>query len=183
MNEKQLQYIKVDLTNFDIAFNIQKQIWPNSPDYNTFVDKAKNYSESNVSYIVFYQNSPIGITGVYTEEIDKESIWLDWFGVLEAYRGNGFGKKILLDTIEYCKNLNQFKFFRLDTTYFEGRPAIFLYDNVMTFKEEYTIEDTDTIKHHWLIYTYSFNGIHKYWNNQYLGLSEHYQKLSKNIQE
>lgn len=166
-----LEFIKVTNDNFEIAFNIQKSIWPSNLDYDNFVNKAKSSSEDNISYIVYYNNDPIGITGVYIEDIDKESIWLDWYGVLPKYRNKGFGKRILLKTIEYCKKLDRFEYLRLDTTFWKGRPAIFLYDKIMHFKEQYNIEGHENC----LIYTYSLKGNMKLWNNRYLGLNDYYK--------
>lgn len=173
--ENKLNYVKVSKDNYEIAYNIQKQIWADEPDYENFKNKSESNELDNISWIVFYNNEPIGITGVFTEDFDLETIWLDWYGVLPEYRKNGFGRKILLDTIEYCKNLNKYEYLRLDTTYWDGRPAISLYDSVMTFKEKYTIEDEET-SHNWWIYTYSLNGKNKLWDNRYIGLSEYYDK-------
>lgn len=38
--------------------------------------------------------------------------------VLPEYRRKGYGKKVLLDTIHYCKKLNKYNYFRVDTTYY-----------------------------------------------------------------
>lgn len=177
MSKNELKYVKVTQNNFDIAFNIQKEIWPHEPDYNNFLNKAKSCSDDNISFIVYLNDNPIGITGVFTEDIDNESIWLDWYGVLPQYRKNGLGKQILLDTINYCKNLGRYEYLRLDTTFWDGRPAIALYDKIMTFKEEYTAEDGDECNN-WLIYTYSLHGKREPWNNRNLRLKEYYNKLT-----
>ena len=171
-----LKYEIVTTENIDIAFEIQKELWPEEPDYNNFLTKSQNYRDYKVSFIVYKDNLPIGITGVFVEEIDKETIWLDWYGILPKYRNNGYGKQILLDTINYCKSLNKYEYLRLDTTFWEGRPAIYLYDEVMTFKEKYTAEDEEK-SHNWYIYTYSLNGKKEPWGNRYLGLCEYYNKL------
>lgn len=173
--ENKLNYVKVSKDNYKIAYNIQKQIWVDEPDYENFKNKSESNELDNISWIVFYNNEPIGITGFFTEGFDSETIWLDWYGVLPQYRQNGFGRKILLDTIEYCKNLNKYEYLRLDTTYWDGRPAISLYDSVMTFKEKYAIEDEET-SHNWWIYTYSLKGKKELWNNRYIGLTEYYDK-------
>lgn len=169
-----MEYKRITQENFWIAYQIQKVIWPEEPDLQNFIDKSQSIVDDNVSFLVFIDDKVIGITGIYTEDIDDESIWLDWYGVLPEFRGKGYGEKILLDTIEYCRKLKKYNYLRLDTTYLEGRPAINLYDKIMTFKEKYTIEDND-IPNNWLIYTYSFNGDKKLWNNKYLGLSEYYE--------
>lgn len=178
-NSKELKYEQVTLENIEIAFQIQKEIWPDDPDYNDFLDKANHSKDDNVSWLVYYEHHPIGITGVYVEDIDNETIWLDWYGILPKYRQKGLGKKILIDTIEYCKNLNKYQYFRLDTTYYENRPALFLYDKIMDLKEEYTVEDTEKKKNNFLIYTYVLNGKLKPWNNRYLGLRAYYDNCQE----
>lgn len=172
-----LKYVKVDKNNIDIAFNIQKEIWPSSPDYENFLRKINLNKQEESSFIVFYDDIPIGITGTYVESIDDETIWLDWYGVLKKYRGKGFGKDILEDTINYCTNLNNYNYLRLDTTFWKGRPAINLYDIIMDLKEEYTVEDTETKKYNTIIYTYNLKKTNytKPWNNKFLGLNEYYE--------
>lgn len=171
-----LNYKKIDKNNIELAYKVQKSIWPDDPDYDNFLDKINNPSDDNISWLVYDNKNLIGITGVYTEDIDKESIWLDWFAILPQYRKKGYGEKVLLDTINYCKKLNRYLYFRLDTTYYENRPALFLYDKIMDLREEYTKEDTEERKYNYLIYTYALNGKIKPWNNRYLGLNEYYSK-------
>ena len=86
-----LNYKKIDKDNIDIAYNIQKNIWPEDPDYNDFLDKIKNPSDDNISWLIYDNDKIIGITGVYVEDIDNESIWLDWFAILPEYRRKGYG--------------------------------------------------------------------------------------------
>lgn len=171
-----ISYKKVDKNNVNIACTIQKQIWPDDPDYKSFVNKISNPSDDNISWIIYDNKEVVGITGVYVEDVDNESIWLDWFAILPQYRKRGYGEKALLDTIDYCKQLNKYLYFRVDTTYYENRPAVFLYDKVMDLCEKYTAEDTDEKKYNYLIYTYGLHNKIKPWNNRYLGLNEYYDK-------
>lgn len=175
---KELKYIQVTNENLEIAYNIQKNEWKNEPDKQNFIDKANNTKENYVSFIVYYKDIPIGITGVYTKDIDKDSIWLDWFCVVPEYRKMGLGEQILRDTIEYAKGLEGFLYFRAETTYWEGRPAVSLYDKVMNIKEEYTAENENPNKPT-LIYTYNCTDKSEHWNNRYLGLNDYYTKLEK----
>lgn len=179
-SNKELKYEQVTINNIEIAYDIQKNEWKDSPDKDNFIRKSSNLKEDNVSFIVYYKNIPIGITGVYSENIDKNSIWLDWFCIIPEFRNKGFGKQVLIDTINYARSLNKYSYFRAETTYWEGRPAISLYDNVMHLKEKYTAEDTGKNKVT-LIYTYCFTEKKDYWNNKYLGLNDYYGNL-KNIQ-
>ena len=69
---KEIRYEQVTTDNMDLAFNIQKNEWKDNPDKENFLDKAINAKKDYVSFIAYYNNVPIGITGVYTENIDKE---------------------------------------------------------------------------------------------------------------
>ncbi len=171
-----LKYEIGSLKNLDTAFKIQKETWPDDPDYNDLYDKAINTKDDNCFFLVYDKEVLIGITGVYVEEEYPDTIWLDWFTILPEHRRKGYGKKVLLDTIEYCKKLHQYTSFRIDTTYYEKRPAVILYDKVMQLKEDYTIEDTEDHKNNFLIYSYSLKGKLEPWNNKYLGLREYYDK-------
>lgn len=171
-----LKYEIVNLKNLEIAYTIQKETWPNDPDYEDLYDKATNTKDDNCFFLVYNEDELIGITGVDVYREYPKTIWLDWFTILPQHRNKGYGKKVLLDTIQYCKNLNRYDTFRVETTYYENRPALFLYDKVMQLKENYTIEDTETIKNNTIIYSYSLNGKLELWNNRYLGLVEYYAK-------
>ncbi|MCM1370856.1 MAG: GNAT family N-acetyltransferase [Clostridium sp.] len=169
-----LTYEKLNLKNLEIAYKIQKETWPDNPDYDDLYDKAVNTKDDNCFFLVYDNDCLIGITGVDFYDKYPESIWMDWFTVLPTYRQKGYGKKILLDTIYYCKSLNKFETFTIDTTYYENRPALILYDKVMELREDYTIEDTKDYKNDFVIYSYSLNGKLEPWNNKYLGLKEYY---------
>lgn len=172
-----LKYIIVNSNNLEIAFKIQKETWPDAVDYDDLQDKAVNTKNDNCIFLVYDKEKLIGITGVDVYRQYPESAWLDWLAILPEYRKRGYGEKVLLDTIQYCKKLNKFDAFRIEVTYYENRPALFLYDKVMQLREEYTIEDTDTIKRNTIIYSYSLDGKLEAWNNKYLGLTEYYNNL------
>lgn len=176
----EIKYVKIDVSNFKLAYQIQKSIWPEDPDYQDFYDKVIDDSSYDACFLVYLNDNLIGITGTYVEDFDSESIWLDWFGILPEYRGKGYGRLVLLDTIHYCQEFNRFLYFRLDTTYWENRLAIGLYDKVMDLREEYTREDTDDIKHEYLIYTYNLKRTNytKPWNNRFIGLNEYYKNCN-----
>lgn len=170
---KEIKYIQVINENIDIAYDIQKNVWKEEPDKQNFIQKANSAKDDYIAFIAYYKDIPIGITGVYTEDIDKNSIWLDWFCVKQEYRNRGFGEQILLDTIQYAKNLDRFLYFRAETTYWKDRPAVALYDKVMPLKEFYTAENSDNT----LIYTYNFSNEKELWNNKYLDLNNYYSNL------
>lgn len=80
----------------------------------------------------------------------------------------------MIDTIEYARALNNFLYFRIETTYWKDRPTLILYDKIMPFKEKYTAEDTDTYSYNRLIYTYNYTNKKEMWNNRFLGLNDYY---------
>lgn len=172
-----LKYKTIDLNDLNLAYEIQKETWPEDPDYEDLYDKAVNVRDDNCFFLVYDNETLIGITGVDVFKEYPDTIWLDWFTILPEHRRKGYGKKVLLDTIQYCKGLNRYDTFRVETTYYESKSALFLYDKVMQLKEDYTIEDTDTLKNNTLIYSYSLNGKLESWNNKYLGLREYYDNL------
>ena len=172
-----LIYKIVELNNLNIAYKIQKNTWPDDMDYDDLYDKATNTKDDNCMFLVYDKDILIGLTGVDVFKQYKDTIWLDWFTIIEKYRKKGYGTKVLLDTINYSKNLNKYKFFRIEITYYKDRPALFLYDKIMTLKENYTFEDTHDKKNNTLIYSYSLNGKLKPWNNKYLGLRKYYDNL------
>lgn len=177
-NNDHINYVEINPSNFEVAYQIQKTIFPDEADYDNFNKKKNHPFLYDTCFLIYLDEVAIGITGTYVEEFDSESIWLDWFGILPEYRGNRYGEIVLLDTIHYCQEFKKFKYFRLDTTYWEGRPAVRLYDKVMGLKEKYTIEDTETQKHNYLIYSYDLigTGYIKPWNNRFVGLVEHYNR-------
>ena len=173
-----LKYKILNLENLDIAFEIQKKTWPDDPDYENLYDKATNIKDDNCFFLVYDKKILVGITGVDVYDEYPDTIWLDWFTILPEHRRKGYGEKVLLDMIYYCKNLNRYDSFRIDTTYYKNRPALILYDKVMQLKEDYTIEDTKNHKNNFIIYSYSLNGKLEFWNNKYLGLKEYYDKCN-----
>lgn len=178
-----LSYVQVNPVNLDHVIQIQKTIWPQNPVDRDYLLKAERHDDpTNVSWLVYRREASdpdtlIGLTGVYTYDPDEtghddgESIWMDWFGLLPAYRGHGYGEQILLDTIHYAAGLRRFKYFRLDTSDFSGRISTKLYDKVMPLRESYTAEVYPE-GHRGLIYSCSL-AEHpiKPWSNRRLDLN------------
>ncbi len=173
---EKLKYVKVDLNNIDLAFNIQKNEWPNDQDYENFVETARFGDEKNVNFIVYLKDKPIGITGVYTEDLDPKSMWLNWYCILPEYRGKGYGKQILFDTISYCKSFDDIDYFRIDTSFNIKRASSNLYLKVMDFVEKYTAEDDENYVSGNYICSKKLKENIDYvpWNNRNLHLREYY---------
>lgn len=94
-----LKYKLLNLENLETAYNIQKEIWPDDPDYNDLYDKATNTADDNCFFLVYDNDNLIGITGVDVDDRFLDTIWLDWFVIFPEFRRKGYGKKVLQDTI------------------------------------------------------------------------------------
>lgn len=176
----ELTYQKVDTTNLQLALSIQHQVWPDEEPDQDYKSKPLHPDDSsNVSWLVYHSNNLIGLTGVFTFDAHEpaydqnDSIWMDWFAILPEFRGRGFGKQVLLDTIEYCRKLQKHKFFRIDTVYYPDRPAVSLYDSIMELKEKYSAESLDEPGQYYLVYSRSLDDSRlKPWNNRLLNLNK-----------
>lgn len=179
---QKLKYIKVDLSNIDIAFNIQLKEWPNNLDYANFEETAKFGDDKNVNFIVYLEDKPIGITGVYTEEIDKQTMWLNWYCILPEHRGKGYGKQVLLDTIDYCKQFDDIDYLRVDTEFNLKRASSNLYLEVMDIIEKYTAEDDEAYisKDYICSKRLKPNADYIPWNNKNLHLRDYYKNCKLN---
>ena len=183
-----LTYQVVTPDNLQLALDVQHRIWPKKGVDEDYLRKPlEPEDKGNVSWLIYSGADVVGLTGVFTFDKDEpgydggESIWLDWFAILPEFRGRQFGKQALLDVIEYCRALGKYHFFRVDTTFYPGRPAVGLYDQVMSLRENYTAEDTPEKTQNYLIYTYSLDGTPiKPWENQFLDLGDNDEGLQIN---
>jgi len=96
--------------------------------------------------------------------------------VLEKYRNKGFGKEILLETIKRAVSKG-FKIFRLYSSKKYCKEALKLYEKVMDFGEDYTLEELDMER---VVYTKSLTDkTASKWNNRNLFLYLETEKESK----
>lgn len=173
-----MKYVEITSKNILLATKIQMKIFPEESAYEHYKYTIKEDIEYEKYYLVYDENNIIGITGLYSnEDIYKtNSIWLGWYGVLEKYRNKGYGKRILLDTIEMAKKLSikyPIKYFRLYTSERDDKLAQPLYEKVMDIKEYYKNENDVNYDNTCLIYTKVLGNykIEK-WNNRFLNLKE-----------
>lgn len=151
MNDISISCEKVVMDNLKLAIKIQKDIFPNengSLNLKASVDKSlvENVYEKNFSKSVDFwickneKNDCIGITGTYCYLDYPEDAWCGWYGILPENRGQGYGKKLLLWTMEKAKEMG-FKNFRLYTDLVDNSNAVELYRKLGMIEEPYTVED------------------------------------------
>ena len=177
-----IKYIKITKDNIDYATSIQMQIIPEECAYYSYLYIINKNLEWQNYYLVYDDDKVIGITGLYClEDINEtNSIWLGWFGVLEQYRRLGYGKRILLDTIEMAKDYSKkypIKYFRLYTSTRDNPLAQPLYESVMDIKEEYINPNDTNYDNTCVIYSKSLNDKKvTNWDNKNLHLNDMIKK-------
>lgn len=167
-----LQYDLIDESNIKLAISIQGVIFPEeSAGEHYQYAISTNYCDC-VYYIVKWNDIPVGVTGIYTmnmyvdNEMNDDTVWLGWYGILPEFRTKGIGRQTLLDTIEKAKTYKR-KYFRLYTTDSEDALARPLYQKIMQVCEPYQNEQDCIENENCVIYSYSLNGENmELWNNR-----------------
>lgn len=164
----------VTLENIIVATEIEMRFWPDSCAYNSYL---RAYNKGEPYWIVYKDDKVVGISGIYEypELGEVETAWLGWFGVLDEYRGMGYGREILEKTIEIAKQRG-FTKFRLYSSKREDLcpNAVPFYTKISAkyngFVEDYTLEQPEMQR---IIVSFSLNGdkINR-WNNKNLHLDE-----------
>lgn len=142
---------KVTKDNLDLAIKTQNAIFPKengalnlkaSAD-EEFIEKVygKNFRES-VDFWLCKNTSgeAVGITGIYAYAEYPKDAWCGWYGVMPNQQGKGYGKNILLWTMEKAKEMG-FENFRLYTDLEDNNIAVELYRKVGMIEEPYVAED------------------------------------------
>ena len=129
-----------------------------------------------VNYIVYDNEIPIRVVGLYSYNEYPRDAWLSWFGVLQEYRQKGYGSKIF----DFFENLALKKGYTSIRVYTDDEfdKAILLYEKKKMVKEFYkNALESEEINNGTIIYSKSL--IKKQtekWNNKFLGLTAQSEK-------
>ena len=178
MKEK-ISFRKIDFNNLELACKIQNELFPEEDGRKNFIEQINNdpYRKEQEYYIVYFEEEPIGVTGIYSYHEYPESAWLGWFGILEKYRNNGYGGIVLDKTIQLAKEKKYTKF-RLYTDEF-AKSAHKLYKSRGMVEELYDNPEDKDEYFDAKIYIYSLSLTDEpidLWNNKILGLKEQGEK-------
>lgn len=169
----ELEYELITDENINLATSIQHTIFEEECAYIHYKFAIETNYKENIFYIVRYNGLPVGVVGLYMhDELDRNSMWLGWFGVLQEFRSKGIGRRSLLDMIEKAKGFGK-KFFRLYTNDNGDSKARPLYRSVMHMFEKYNNKNDYNYDGNCLVYSYSLNGDEiEPWNDRFLFLNE-----------
>lgn len=170
-----LRYEKISENNIRVASKIQYEIFPNSSAYLKYLREMQNKTlDLPVDFLIFENDIPIGVVGLYEISKYKDTIWLSWFGVVEDYRYKGYGSQIFEDIINEAKKYNK-DFLRLFTYEVWNYEAQDFYKKHMQIEEYYTNKDDDQYdinQGKCKIYGYSLcNRPIDYWNDKFIDIS------------
>ena len=174
-----IRFEKITNDNLELACKMQNEIFPEEDARENFIEQINEdpYRKEMDYKIVYIDNEPIGVTGIYSYNEYPDDAWLGWFGILNKYRNKGYGKETLEKTMELAKEKG-YKNFRIYTDEY-AKEAHSLYEKLGFIKELY---DRDDDKDEYFIadiYVYSKSLTDKkieLWNNRFLGLKEQGEK-------
>lgn len=181
-----LRYEKINKNNIIVASKIQYEIFPNSSAYLKYLREVQNQtSDLPIDFLVFENDIPIGVVGLYDIPEYSDTIWLSWFGLVEDYRFKGYGSQIFKDIIKKAKEYNK-EFLRLFTYEVWNYEAQEFYKKHMQMEEYYTNKDDDQydIKEgKCKIYGYSLcDKPIDYWDDKFIDITSDDKEHEKSIQ-
>ena len=174
-----IRFEKITNDNLELACKMQNEIFPEEDARENFIEQINEdpYRKEMDYKIVYIDNEPIGITGIYSYNEYPDDAWLGWFGILNKYRNKGYGKETLEKTMELAKEKG-YKNFRIYTDEY-AKEAHSLYEKLGFIKELYDRDDDRDEYFIADIYVYSKSLTDKkieLWNNKFLGLKEQGEK-------
>lgn len=168
-----LKYVVVDSGNLDLAVKIQNTIFPLENGRKNYIEGITNdpYRKEMINYIVYANENPIGVVGLYAYNEYPKDAWLSWFGVLQEYRQKGYGSKMFdfFASLALAKGYTAIRVYTDD----EFDKASLLYEKKKMIKEFYqNVLESDEINKGTIIYSKSLiDGETSKWHNKFLGLT------------
>lgn len=176
MSDKyQLSYHQITKENLAKAVKVQNEIFPNENGKQNFIDSINgvDYRQELIFWLVYLDQTPIGIIGLYAYHKYSKDAWMGWYGILPEYRGKGYGSAIF-DFFEQAARGKGYQNIRLYTDSVDNLEATKLYIKKGMISEEYAHpQDIVHSVGKLLIFSKSLidEPVEK-WNNRYLGLKE-----------
>lgn len=181
-NRLELDYVELNEDNIQIAANLQYNLFYscNSVGYLDYLNELKTKDRLKnkilpIDFLVYHENTPVGIIGLYEKKQFPDDVWITWFGVDAKFRNHGIGSQMLLKIIEIAK-LYKKKNLRLNTFETWNYKAIGIYNRTMQLGEPYNnSKEEDFLIKYGKPKIYSISLIGKDvtpWNNKYLNMSE-----------
>lgn len=172
MIEKKL----ITKNNLDLALKIQKKIFPSFNAYNNYMSSI-NDNKLLKYYLLYNNNTCIGISGFYMTHEDIDSGWLGWFGILPEYRRKHLGTYALQMFFNECLE-NGCSHARLYTDLYDNYATIQFYLKNGMVAEIYDNLNDDTCGIGVLVFSKLLDKskVFKLWQSRNLNLNEQLQR-------
>lgn len=173
-----LRYVEINNDNLDLAVKIQNTIFPFEDGRQNYIEgiTKDTYRKEMVNYIVYDNEVPVGVVGLYSYNEYPSDAWLSWFGILKEFRKKGYGSEIF-DFFEKLSLEKGYTSIRIYTDS-EFDKAMLLYEKKEMIKEFYKNQlESEEINNSTIIYSKSLTKEStKKWNNKFLGLTTQSKK-------
>ena len=130
-----MEFTLIDKSNLDTAHEIENIIFPHYDALKNYLDSIFDPKKSGY-YLIKENDVYIGIIGIYSYDAYPDDAWLGWFGLLEEYRGKGYGRKALEFFEELARNRG-FRYARLFTDTLNNDNTRNFYKHHDYFEERY----------------------------------------------
>lgn len=173
-----LRYVEINSENLELAVKIQNTIFPLEDGRQNYIEgiNKDSYRKEMINYIVYENEIPMGIVGLYSYNEYPFDAWLSWFGVLQEYRQKGYGSQIF----NFFEKLSSEKGYTSIRVYTDSEfdKAMLLYEKKEMIKEFYKNElESEEINLNTIIYSKSLTKENtKKWNNKFLDLTAQSKK-------
>ncbi len=178
-----IRFDEVTYENLEIAVSIQNKIIPEENGKQNYIEGITNdpYRKEMVNYIIYADDTPVGVVGLYSYNEYPSDAWLSWFGILDEYQKRGYGS-LAFDFFEKLAKEKGYTSIRVYTdNSFEK--AIRLYKSKGMIEEKYSNKlESDEINNITIIFSKSLtNKKVELWNDKFLGLTKQSEKEKVNI--
>lgn len=171
-----LTFERITEKNIDLAVKIHAEIFPAYSARVNYEESASGQTD-NEYFLIYYEGTCIGITGIYCYPVDDDSAWLGWFGIRDGFRRKHFGTKAL-QFFEDMAVSKGYKFARLYTDAIDNDIAISFYRSNGYICETYNNDqDPACMKYKIIIFSKSLTTSPLIpWDNKNIKLTEQISK-------
>ena len=170
---------EVTESNVHIAIKIQEELFPGESGKANFEEAVAGRNDAEY-FLIYEDDSCIGITGIYSYPEDHDNAWLGWFGIRAGYRRNHYGSASL-KMFEDMAIARGYKFARLYTDVLDNDEAIAFYRSNGYESEPYqNMQDPVCFNYKVFIFSKSLTSEELVpWNSRNIHLTEQIKKQEK----
>ena len=188
-----LRYEELNNSNLKILSKMQYEIFKDQKDIG-YIDLLNELNTKDINkptrlpitFLVYNNDIPVGIIGLYQTKSSSDDVWLSWLGVLPEYRHRGIGTQMVFYMLALARQYNKTSL-RLFTFTKLSPDAQNIYRKTMQIEESYDNKRdyVDLLKKvECKVFSSSLiDKIVKPWNNKYIGVKEIVETYDENFKK